>query len=198
MSKYYRPKNSNKILSDGIEFNKEIIINSDKKNFGAIRKIRTIDEEDYQVVLGVGANKSSRMEFLKSGAVVSSIEARSDGKIYNGKTGRQLAENPTGYTSVTKTDYIDGTVDYIQIGNLVIVKFDDVTIKKDITANRTVLATGLPKPTAYIKTVIINHDTAGSLLRIAIDTDGKIKNHYSNKTASSNNYYGTLIYLTSD
>jgi len=63
-----------------------------KDDFNAIRKTRTLNGTDYQLTVGLGGNGSARMEFVKvPNNVLSSVEARSDG-IYNGVTGKKLAE----------------------------------------------------------------------------------------------------------
>lgn len=70
-----------------------------KDTYGAIRKTRTFNNEDYQVSVGVGGNMCARMEFVKAPSnVLSSVEARSDG-IYNGVSGNKLIE------SKSKIDY---------------------------------------------------------------------------------------------
>lgn len=63
-----------------------------KNEFHALIKTRTVNGTDYQVAVGVGANNSARMECVQNDNVLSSIEARSDGGIYNGKTGNRLIE----------------------------------------------------------------------------------------------------------
>ena len=63
-----------------------------KDEFHALIKTRTVNGIDYQVAIGVGFNNSARMEFAQNNNVLSSVEARSDGSIYNGKTGNRLIE----------------------------------------------------------------------------------------------------------
>lgn len=59
----------------------------------AIRKKRTIDGVDYELSVGLGGNKSARLEFSTGGQSLSYVEARTDGGIYNGKTGNKLIES---------------------------------------------------------------------------------------------------------
>ena len=60
--------------------------------YDAIRKKRTIDGVDYELSVGLGGNKSARMELVGTNNIVlSSVEARNDG-VYNGKTGNKLVE----------------------------------------------------------------------------------------------------------
>lgn len=167
-----------------------------KNVYNAIRKTRTFNNEDYQVSVGVGGNMCARMEFVKvPNNVLSSVEARSNG-IYNGVSGKKLAEQSTGWTNATLSSYITGTVRYIKIGNIVIVNFFDVHVKSNLSHN-VVLASGLPTSTVYQITVLNNFDASG-YMRIAVNTSGQITDHYSSNTVSNNNYYGTLIYITNE
>lgn len=60
--------------------------------YDAIRKKRTIDGVDYELSVGLGANKSARMELNTGGQTLAYVEARTDGGIYNGKSGKKLVE----------------------------------------------------------------------------------------------------------
>ena len=44
------------------------------------------------MAVGVGGNSSARMEYVQNNNVLSSVEARSDGHIWNGKSNRRLPE----------------------------------------------------------------------------------------------------------
>ena len=169
-----------------------------KNDYAAIRKTRTLNGTDYQLTVGVGGNGSARMEFVKAvkapDNVLSSVEVRSDG-IYNGKTNKKLAEQSTGWTDATKTSAISGIVKYTKIGNIVIVIFDDLQLKSNIS-HGTILASGLPTPISSQKTVLDNYDEPRKSMRVAINGSGQIVSHYTSLTSSSNNYYGTLIYIT--
>ena len=63
-----------------------------KDEFHALIKTRTLNGTDYQVAVGVGGNNSARMECVQNDNVLSSVEARSDGRIWNGKSNRKLPE----------------------------------------------------------------------------------------------------------
>lgn len=63
-----------------------------KDEFHAFLKTRTLNGTDYQVAVGVGGNNSARMECVQNNNVLSSVEARDDGRIWNGKTNRNLPE----------------------------------------------------------------------------------------------------------
>lgn len=199
MSKYCRPKNGNKILSDGIEFNEKIEVKNGN-TFDAIRKTRNVNNTDYTVTLGVGiANNEgvSALELIEGGTLKSRLELRRNGTIVNAKTNRQITENPSAWTDATVTSYLSGNVRYAKLGNVVIVNFDDVIVKQDTSSHGTVLVSGLPVSTQYLRTELVPHASGGTPFRIAIDTNGNVINHYCVKTADSSlNFYGYLIYLT--
>lgn len=170
---------------------------NNKSDYGAIRKIRTINNEDYGLAVGVGVNKSARLELYQGEQPLGQLDVRSDG-IFNGVSGKKLAEQSNGWTDVSLvslTSYLGGEVRYVRIGNIVIVNFRDVKIKQNITQHATVLATGLPKASIDVLSLLTNYDT-GAHLRITITGTGNIQNHWSNANASNNEWYGTLIYVT--
>lgn len=187
---------SQKVNKTGDTLTGELLFEN-KDVYNAIRKTRTFNDEDYQVSVGVGGNMSARMEFVKvPNNVLSSIEARTDG-LYNGVTGKKLAEQSTGWTNATLSSYINGTVKYTKIGNIVIVNFSDVQVKSNLS-HAVVLASGLPVSTNFQLTVLDNFDAPGTPMRVAINTSGQIVDHYSNNVANNNGYYGTLIYITNE
>ena len=168
-----------------------------KDEYGAIRKTRTLNGTDYQITVGLGGNGSARMELVgENDTVLSSAEARRDG-IYNGVSGKKLAEESSGWTNVSLTSYLKGTAWYVRIGNIVIVNFNEVNINQNITQNATVLATGLPKASIGGLSLLTNFDT-GEYLRIIITETGNIQNHWSTANTSNNVWYGTLIYVTNE
>jgi hypothetical protein len=61
-------------------------------NFAAITKARVIDGNTYVARVGVGNNKSARMDLLLNNETIAAVEARYDGKVYNYKTGKKLIE----------------------------------------------------------------------------------------------------------
>lgn len=165
-----------------------------KDGYDAIRKTRTIDDEDYSLSVGVGANKSARLELYQRSQTLGQLDVRSDG-LYNGKTGKKLAEQSTDWSTPTLSNYIRGNVRYTRVGNAVFVMFSDVIVKSNLSHN-VVLASGLPQSTNYIITVLNNFDVPGTPMRIGINASGQIVDHYSSNTANNNSYYGTLIYIT--
>ena len=163
--------------------------------YAAITKKRTANNIDYTMILGLGGTGAVRLERREGSAGSGqSLEVRNDG-LYSGASGKKLAEQSTGWTNVTLSSYIAGTVRYTKIGNIVIVNFSDVQVKSNLS-HAVVLASGLPTSTAFQLTVLDNFDTSSNPMRVAINTSGQIVDHYSVNTASSKGYYGTLIYIT--
>ena len=103
--------------------------------------------------------------------------------------------HPTGWTVATNTSAIEGTVRYTKIGNIVIVTFDDLRLKSNIT-NGTILVSGLPITTTYQKTVLDNYEAPSRPIRVAINQSGQIVSHHTILGSSTENHYGTLIYIT--
>ena len=166
-----------------------------KNDYAVFRKTRTINGVDYNTNFGIGANQSARIEFQDANqSNLGVLEVRAGG-IYNGLSGKKLAEQSTGWTNVSLTSYLRGTARYVRIGNIVIVNFNEVNINQNITQHATVLATGLPKASISGLSLLTNFDT-GKYLRILITDTGNIQNHWSNANASNNVWYGTLIYVT--
>ena len=167
---------------------------NNKNDYAAIRKTRTLNGTDYQLIVGLGENGSARMQLIKvPDNVLTSVEARIDG-LYNGATNKKLAEQSNGWTNATLSSYIAGNVKYTKIGNIVIVNFFDVYVKSNLS-HAVVLASNLPTSTDYIITTLKNFDKP-EIMRIAVNQSGQIVDHYSGNAANKNNYYGTLIYIT--
>ena len=168
-------------------------------DYGAIRKTRTIDNADYSVSVGVGANKTARMELYQGNNTLGSVEARSDG-VYNGLSNKKLAEQSTGWTNATLTSKLKGTgiIRYNKIGNIVIVNFADIEANSSIASHADILATGLPNSIIYLVSALFNYSGPSKPMRIAITTDGKIQTHYSNQFTASDasGFYGTIVYVT--
>lgn len=114
------------------------------------------------------------------------------------KNGKLYSDIPKcEWKTATLSNYITGNVRYTQIKNIVIVLFDDVIVKQNTSSNGTVLVSGLPVSSQYLRTELTPHLSGGTPFRIAITTNGEIINHYCVKNADlSVNFYGYLIYLT--
>jgi len=108
--------------------------------YDAIRKIRTINGTDYGVTVGVGANGSARMEYYTGSNTLSSIEARADGNLYNGVSGKKLAEQESSRVNITANTGTLVTNNSYKIGNVVGLnaKFSGVSVT---AGNATVLCT---------------------------------------------------------
>lgn len=103
-------------------------------DYGAIRKIRTINNTDYGVSIGVGGNTSARMELYQGSNNLGMVEVRIDG-IYNGKTGNRLIETKSqieyqGWQSVVLTRS-DNNLLYIMLYGSNILKEGTYSIASD-------------------------------------------------------------------
>lgn len=66
---------------------------NNKNDYAVFRKTRTINGVDYNANFGIGANQAARIEFQDANqSNLGSLEIRSDGRIWNGKTGNRLIE----------------------------------------------------------------------------------------------------------
>jgi len=171
-----------------------------KNDYAIVRKTRTIDGVDYNANLGIGVNQSARIEFQDANqSNLGALEVRASG-IYNGVSGKKLAEQSTGWTNATLTSKLKGTgtIRYAKLGNIVIVNFTDVEANGSIANHADILATGLPNSNVYLVSALLNYATPSKPMRIAITTDGKIQTHYSNTFSASDStgFYGTIVYMT--
>ena len=90
-----------------------------KNNYAAIRKIRTLNGTDYQLTVGIGGNGSARMEYVGENAtVLGSAEVRRDG-IYNGVSGKKLAEQESSRVNITANTGTLVNNNSYKIGNVV-------------------------------------------------------------------------------
>ena len=176
-----------------IELAGRLLFNN-KDSYDAIRKIRTLNGTDYQLTVGVGGNGSARMEYVSNNNVLGSIEVRSNG-LYNGVSGKKLAEQSTGWTNATLSNNVAGLIRYFKIGNVVVVQFQDLHFSVNVS-HAFVFATGLPNATTYIMSVLTGFDRPNQPLRVAINEQGQIVDHYATVPTGTGNYYGTLIYIT--
>ena len=188
---------SQKVNKTGDTLTGELNFNN-KNDYAAIRKTRTINGVDYNVNIGVGANQSGRMEFQDANNnVLGSVEAKSDG-IYNGVSGKKLAEQSTGWSEATLSSGLEGKIRYTQIGNVVILNFIDFIIRKNIASHGEVLATGLPKSSIYLVSALSNYDNPSNPMRIGITNNGNIQTHYANIVQVGSGFYGTIAYITNE
>ena len=154
-------------LTGSLKFN-------NKNDFEAIRKTRTLNGTDYQLTVGIGGNGSARMEYVdNNNAVLSSVEARSDG-IYNGVSGKKLAEQESSRVNITANTGTLVTNNSYKIGNVVGLnaKFSGVTVS---TGNTPVLCT-LPRGyyNSSVETSAIAVVNSGTHVNCWIRTNGQV------------------------
>lgn len=146
---------------------------NNKNDYGAIRKTRTIDNVDYGVSIGVGANASARMELYSGGQTQGSIEARTNG-IYNGISGNRLAEQSSSAVSLTTgTGTIAANTSY-KIGNVVglNVKVTGVNASTGTTTTLFTLPSGCYNTTTEMEIGIFYGN--GSFVPSWIRTNGQV------------------------
>ena len=165
---------ANAVEKTGDTLTGELSFNN-KNDFGAIRKTRTINGVDYNVNIGVGANQSGRMEFMKApDNVLSSVEVRSDG-VYNGVSGKKLAEQESSRVNITAKTGTLATNNSYKIGNVVGLnaKFSGVSVTAAPTT--TVLCT---LPSGYynssVETSAIAVASSGTHVNCWIRTNGQV------------------------
>lgn len=110
-----------------------------KDGYDAIRKTRTIDNADYSLSVGIGANKSARLELYQGSQTLGQLDVRSDG-IFNGRSSKKLAEEENSRVNITANTGTLATNNSYKIGNVVGLnaKFSGVSVT---AGNSTVLCT---------------------------------------------------------
>ena len=84
---------ANAVEKTGDTLTGELLFNN-KNDYAAIRKIRTINNTDYGVSVGVGSNTSARMELYQGSTTLGQLDVRTNG-LYNGISGQKLLEIKT-------------------------------------------------------------------------------------------------------
>lgn len=185
----------NKVNKSGDTLTGELLFkNTD--DFAAIRKNRTLNGTDYQLTVGLGTNGSARMEYADASKVLGSIEVRSNG-VYNGVSGKKLAEQSNGWTNATLSQNVKALIRYFKVGKMVVVQIQDLNFSVNVSHNF-IFATGLPKSITYTMGILIGFDSPGKVIRVAATAEGQIVSHYSNVSGGTGNYYGYLIYIAQD
>lgn len=105
--------------------------------------------------------------------------------------------HPTVWTNVTLSSNVEGLVRYFKIGNVVVVQLQDLNFSVDVNPGF-IFATGLPKSTNYVMSALTGFDTPGKPLRVAVNEQGQIVDHWANVPTGTGNYYGYLIYITNE
>lgn len=100
--------------------------------------------------------------------------------------------------SFNSSYFSDGFVGWERYGDLVVVSIRDLVVSKSLV-HGTVIATGLPKPRKMQRVNLTQWSiNMGASMRVVLDTDGKLKVHYSENKAGGNQYYGQIIYVAAD
>lgn len=104
---------------------------------------------------------------------------------------------PTTWTNATLLNNVAGLIRYFKIGNVVVVQFQDLNFSVDVD-NGFTFATGLPNATTYIMSALTGYDRPDKPLRVAINEQGQIVDHWASVPTGTGNYYGYLIYIAQD
>lgn len=105
--------------------------------------------------------------------------------------------HPTTWTNATLSSNVGGLIRYFKTGKVVTVQFEDLNFSVDVD-NGFIFATGLPKATTYVMSVLIGFERPDRPLRVAVNEQGQIVDHWAAVPTGTGNYYGYLIYIAQD
>lgn len=105
--------------------------------------------------------------------------------------------HPTTWTNATLSSNVGGIIRYFKAGKVVTVQFQDLSFSADVD-NGFIFATGLPNATTYVMSVLIGFDRPDRPLRVAVNEQGQIVDHWAAVPTGTGNYYGYLIYIAQD
>ena len=105
--------------------------------------------------------------------------------------------HPTVWTNATLSSNVEGLVRYFKVGKVVTVQFQDLHFSVDVY-HGFIFATGLPNSTTYVMSALIGLDRPDKPLRVAINEQGQIVDHWTAVPTGTGNYYGYLIYIAQD
>lgn len=117
--------------------------------------------------------------------------------VIHADTGEIELNHPTAWTNATLSSNVGGLVRYFKVGKVVTVQFQDLLFSTDVD-NGDIVATGLPNAITYTMSVLTGFDSPEKPLRVAVNEQGQIIDHYSYIPNGSGNYYGYLIYIAQD
>lgn len=105
--------------------------------------------------------------------------------------------HPTTWINATLSSNVGGIIRYFKAGKVVTVQFQDLSFSVDVDQGF-IFATGLPNATTYVMSVLIGFDRPDRPLRVAVNEQGQIVDHWANVPTGTGNYYGYLIYIAQD
>lgn len=185
---------NNKVSKSGDTLTGELLF-VNKNDYGAIRKTRTIDGADYSLSVGVGANKSARLELYTGQGIVGQLDVKNDGTIWNGKTNRRLLEDVTltegtGTRDTTNTNATDFGCFWKKIGRICCVS---IYVNPSTTTSNKILVSGLPAAKDCQDFNLAGNGNIAANFRIF--NDGTIRTFYLNNK-SGITYKGGFTYIT--
>lgn len=105
--------------------------------------------------------------------------------------------HPTTWTNATLSSNVGGVIRYFKAGKVVTVQIQDFNFSVDVD-HGFIFATGLPKSTNYVMSLLVGFDRPDKPLRVAVNEQGQIVNHWAAVPTGTGNYYGYLIYIAQD
>lgn len=105
--------------------------------------------------------------------------------------------HPTTWINATLSSNVGGIIRYFKAGKVVTVQFQDFSFSVDVD-HEFVFATGLPNSTDYVMSALIGYDRPDKPLRVAVNEQGQIVDHWAAVPTGTGNYYGYLIYIAQD
>lgn len=165
---------------------------ANKGVFEGMKKIRTIDGEDYIAIFGVGSDGSACIEIncTNVAGTLGRINIMPDGKIQNFKTQKYLVEQNTWKTAKTNSSYCTGTCKYLEIGNALIITIQDLAITSNVVHNNA-LFSGLPSGKEQL--FLVNQFNTTTHKRLKLDNSGNIVDWYDPIATSASQFYGNVI-----
>lgn len=105
--------------------------------------------------------------------------------------------HPTVWTNATLSSNVRGVIRYFKVGKVVTVQIQDLNFSVKVD-HRFIFATGLPKATTGVMSNLTGFDSPNSPLRVVVNEQGQIVDHYATVPTGTGNYYGYLIYIAQD
>lgn len=112
-------------------------------------------------------------------------------------TGEIDLKVPSTWINANLSQNVGGLIRYFKVGKMVVVQFQDLNFSVNVDQGF-IFATGLPSATTYIMSVLIGFDRPDKPLRVAVNEQGQIVDHWANVPTGTGNYYGYLIYIAQD